>query len=721
MAVAREMLTTSGSIFVQISDENLHLIRCVLDEVFGCENFVALIPFRKKTMPFGTNYIEQMADFIIWYGKDRFNGTTKYRKLFRFSSGEPDANYRYVELENGERRPLAKNERESLESFPAGGRLFRLKSLEPSGPMDAGMFSPVYQGKQYGHPKNGYGTTFEGISRLGKVNRIQPLGKLLNYVLFFDDKSVSDLTAPWFDTAGADNKIYAVQTNTEVVKRCMLMTTDPGDLVVDPTCGSGTTAYVAEQWGRRWITIDTSRVALALARQRLMAARFPYYILKDSKEGAEKEAEITGHPWPERNYGQDIRLGFVYERVPHITLKAIANNAEIDVIYERWQQNLEPVRARLNKTIGESWEEWEIPREEGKGWPKEAKDLHAKWWKGRRKREEEIDASIARNADVEFLYDRPYETKNTVRVTGPFTVESLSPHRVLPTDEDDAMLEVLEQEAEEAGQPLPPRTRKPAAAGEEDFVTVVLENLKAAGVQNTKKNEQLEFTSLKPWAGGKYIHAEGRYMESDKERRAAICIGPEYGTVSYQLVREAAREAVDLFDTLVVCGFAFEPQVGEDTMSLGRLTVLKAHMNQDLHMAEHLKKTGAGHLFVVFGEPEIEIKDAKDGQLQLEIKGVDVFDPTTGEVRSGSTDDIACWFIDTNYDEESFFVRHAYFLGAKDPYERLKRTLKAEIDEQAWATLYSATSRPFPKPATGRIAVKVINHYGDEVLKVYSV
>ena len=244
-------------------------------------------------------------------------------------------------------------------------------------------------------------------------------------------------------------------------------------------------------------------------------------------------------------------------------------------------------------------------------------------------------------------------------------------------------------------------------------------------MQNTKKGEKLAFTELKPWPGGKYIHAEGRYEESGPkgqgvERRAAICIGPEYGTVSYQLVRDAAREARDLFDVLVVCGFAFEPHVSDETMSLGRLVVLKARMNQDLHMKE-LRKTGAGNLFVVFGEPDIAIRAAKDGRIEVEIRGVDVFDPTTGEVRASAADDIACWFIDTDYDEESFFVRHAYFLGAKDPYERLKRTLKAEIDAAAWATLHSAKSRPFPKPKSGRIAVKVINHYGDEVLKVYSV
>jgi adenine-specific DNA-methyltransferase len=247
----------------------------------------------------------------------------------------------------------------------------------------------------------------------------------------------------------------------------------------------------------------------------------------------------------------------------------------------------------------------------------------------------------------------------------------------------------------------------------------VLENLKAAGVQNTKKGERLEFTSLKPWPG-RFVHAEGRYEEQGKERRAAVFIGPEYGTVTKADVLKAAREAADLFDVLIVCGFAFEAHVGDETLNLGRLRVLKARMNQDLRMPE-LKRTGAGNLFVVFGEPDVAVREADGGKLQVEIRGVEVFDPTTGEVRTSGTEDIACWFIDTDYDQESFFVRHAYFLGGKDPYEKLKRALKAEIDEDAWATLYSAVSRPFPRPKSGQIAIKVINHYGDEVLKIYRV
>jgi adenine-specific DNA-methyltransferase len=497
------------------------------------------------------------------------------------------------------------------------------------------------------------------------------------------------------------------------------MATDPGDLVFDPTCGSGTTAHVAEQWGRRWITTDTSRVALALARTRLTASRHPAFLLRDSEEGVLKEADVIGHPPAEGPFLHDIRQGFVLERVPHVTLKSIANNAEIDIIHAKWQPELDEARAALNDALGTAHEEWQVPHEtpppnplpqgEGENLNRNPKtDLLAAFWQVRRERQQEIDASIARHADTEYLHDRPYTQRNTVRVTGPFTVESLSPHRVLPAGEDDAAL--LASIEEETGEPTPPRHPLRIPDTHTDFATVVLDNLRAAGVQNTRKNERLTFATLKPWPGSAIISAEGEYEENNQKKRAAIVIGPEYGTVGADLVRDAAREARDMFDTLVICGFAFDPHVGEGTMALGRLTVLKARMNQELHTAASYK-AGGGNLFTVFGEPDIALHTDPDGNYRVEIRGVDIFDPTSGEVRSSGDvkQDIACWFIDTDYDGDSFFVRHAYFLGGKDPFERLKTALRAEIDEDAWATLYRAESRPFPRPQSGRIAVKVIN------------
>lgn len=503
------------------------------------------------------------------------------------------------------------------------------------------------------------------------------------------------------------------------------MTTDPGDLVLDPTCGSGTSATVAEQWGRRWITIDTSRVALALARTRLMSARYPFYLLADSAEGRAQEQKVSGRIQPQGLTSGDIRQGFVYERAPHITLKSIANNAEIDVIWERWQGVLESLRQEVNEKLTTGFEEWEIPRNldhwlgTKEGASKAAlvnarvRELHKDWWEGSIARQKEIDASIARAADVEMLYDRPHEDKSKVRVAGPFTVESLSPHRVVTARDDTLAGEIR---AGEGGMQPDPKN-----VPEIDFGQMVLDHLRTAGVHQQEKRDTIRFNSVEPWPGN-FLAAEGRYNDGDgREKRAGILIGPEFGTLTRSQITAAAREASDArFDALIACAFNFEAQAS-DLNRLGPLAILKARMNPDLHMAEDLKNTGKGNLFVVFGEPDVDLIETAQGELQVKVNGIDIFDPSTGEIRSDDVKGIAAWFIDTDYNEESFFVRHAYFLGANDPYKSLKTALKAEIDEEAWETLYSDTSRPFPRPSTGRIAVKVINHFGDEVLKVFGV
>ena len=514
----------------------------------------------------------------------------------------------------------------------------------------------------------------------------------------------------WEDT-GLSGKLYVVQTAQKVIQRCILMTTDPGDLILDPTCGSGTTAYVAEQWGRRWITVDTSRVALALARARVMGARYPYYLLSDSRNGQLREAEIerrASYNVPTHN---NIRHGFVYERVPHITLRSIANNAEIDVIWGKFQAILEPLREQINDALGTSYEEWEVPRAAADTWPEAVKRTQASWWAHRIARQKEIDASIAAKANYEYLYDKPYEDRRKVRVAGPFTVESLLPHRVLGVDEND---ELIDNVAE----------AKLGYGEKQDFAGMVLDHLTTAGVQQAHKEDRISFSGIKPWPGD-LVCAEGVYLEggadAGTEKRAAIFIGPEFGTVSRPDLVQAAREAADAdFDVLIACAFNYEAH-STDFNRLGRILILKARMNADLHMSDNLKNTGKGNLFVIFGEPDIDVLDADDDRIQVKINGVDVFHPNTGEIRSDNADGIACWFIDTDYNEESFFVRHAYFLGANDPYKALKTTLKAEINREAWATLRNDTSRPFAKPRSGRIAVKVINHLGDEVMKVFRV
>ena len=656
LVAARELLTESGSVFIQIGDENTHLLRSLLDEVFGGGNYVSTITFAKTTGQ-SSDIIANVADYLLWYAKNR--DEVKARSILQAKTigGVGGKEYRWCESPNGNIRNLSNTEIDNPETVPAGSRIFTTGDITSDGGTAEDITLPsglTLKGKSNVHWK----TTREGVFQLYYAGRLLPRVGYRIYKRYLDDFPYSEIANVWLDTRGESEKTYVVQTSTKVIERCLLMTTDPGDLVLDPTCGSGTTAYVAEHWGRRWITIDTSRVALALARTRLMTARFPYYLLADSAEGIRKEAELTGAVPPDRTPVGDVRAGFVYRRVPHVTLKSIANNPDI--------------REGLTRA--------------------------------------EIDAAIARHADSETLYDQPYEERGRVRVTDPFTVESLSPHRQISAEKK-------RQHVEEgiAGASV-------RVLGGGGFALTIIENLRKSGVQNGKQGEKLVFDRLEPYAG-EWLHAEGEYTEGEQTRRVAVCIGPEYGTVSADIIRYAVKEASRGlgYDLVIVCGFAFDPHVSEEAKRYGRIIVLPAKMNPDLAMGDDLlKKTGAGNLFMVFGEPDIAVRRAGD-DVTVEIRGLDVYDPTTGQIRSNATDDIACWFIDTNYNEESFFVRHAYFTGADQPYDKLKRALRAEIDEAAWDALYRTVSRPFPVPERHKIAVKVINHYGDEVMKVYEV
>ena len=716
LTVARDLLTESGSIFVQIGEENVHRVRAIMDEIFGDSNFVSQINFKTTggagSPTGGTETLASVNNFILWFAKDAVR--VKYRQPYRPKSELSGGAAAYSKLDFfdlQDRRNATDSEKSNV---PKGARLFGLDNLTSQSSGGPQFFDVEFEGRKIPVGKSGWKTTAIGMARLRSAKRLALAGQTLRYVRYLEDFPVYPFNNSWDDTVTAGfaaDKLYVVQTNPKVIERCVLMATDPGDLILDPTCGSGTTAYVGEQWGRRWITIDTSRVALALARARIMGARYPYYLLADSRDGQIKEAEASRTAPSNASTRGNVRQGFVYERVPHITLKSIANNAEIDVINAQFQALLEPLREQLNKALNKTWAEWDIGREADSKWPEAARKIHAEWWKQRIARQHAIDASIAAKAEFEYLYDKPYEDKKKVRVAGPFTVESLSPHRVLGVDENDELIDpndpkVAEQQAE--------------YNAARSFVQIILENLKTAGVQQAHKEDKIVFTSLVPWPGD-LVCGEGLYEDSRGEKRAAIFIGPEFGTVSRPDLVSAAREAGDAgFDVLIACAFNYDAHSSEFE-KLGRIPVLKARMNADLHMAEDLKNTGKGNLFVIFGEPDIDILNAAEGQVCVKVNGVDVFHPNTGEVRSDGADGIACWFIDTDYNEESFFVRHAYFLGANDPYKALKTTLKAEINEEAWATLNSDTSRPFDKPKSGRIAVKVINHLGDEVMKVFRV
>jgi adenine-specific DNA-methyltransferase len=728
LTVARDLLHESGSIFMQIGDENVHRVRVLMDEVFGEENYVSEILVKKKGSQV-SGALEPVNDFILLYAKNK--PTLKFRKLWLIREDqEIFEDFPFVELDSGERLRLSElserdgraylnNYDEFRNAYPRA-KLFGLNPLKSGGfrrnqSRDfsfQGRLFPIGEGQCWKHTVISPDGETPGMVRLGYADRLYPLKKDVRFIRYSPVPSIKQMSNWWDGLGGASNPVYVVQTNTELIKRCLLMTTDPGDLVLDPTCGSGTTAYVAEQWGRRWITIDTSRVALALARSRIMGARYPYYLLADTPQGQVKDAAVMqSAPRTTPTHG-NIRQGFVYDRVRSGSSGDIANNAEIEIIWQKWQETLERLRKPLNKALSNSWEEWDIPREADARWPAAAVEAHAKWWEARVARQKEMDASIAAKAEFEYLYDKPYADNSRVRVAGPFTVESLSPHRVLTVGADDALIDGVAETR--------PRYRHDGTDTPEDFAAMILENLKASGVTQAHKEDRITFTSLSGWPG-KYIAAEGRFMEGDTQRRAGILIGPEFGTVSRPDLVAAAREAGDAgFDVLIACAFNYDAHAGEFS-KLGRIPVLKARMNPDLHMADDLKATNKGNLFVVFGEPDIEIDKLKGGMIRVAIKGVDVFKPQSGEIESGGPDTIALWMIDTDYNEESFFVRQAYFLGANDPYKALKTTLKAEIDDEAWSSLRSDTSRPFPKPAAGRIAVKVINHLGDEVMKVFSV
>jgi adenine-specific DNA-methyltransferase len=678
LIAARELLADSGSCFVQIGDENVHLVRGLMDEIFGSDNFVSQIVFATTSGFTQAAGLGRMGDLILWYAKDIDNA--KMRPLLRESRVE--TGYNWVMLPDGTRRTATREERLDHSNLPPGAKLYRNDNLRSQGASGREQ-NYEYAGRTW-HPgaRLHWKTSCpDGLDRLAWARRIHAEGSNLEYVRYLDDSGWTTYTNVWTDTViggFTDEKMYVVQTTTKVVGRCMLLCTDPGDLVLDPTCGSGTTAAVAEHWGRRWITIDTSRVAVALARQRLMGSKYPWYLLADSAEGEAKERELSASGQRRGTFGNDIRHGFVYDRARRITLGSIANNPDI-------RQGMTPP---------------------------------------------EVEAAINRHAEFQLIYDRPFEDSKKVRVAGPFTVESLSPHRALSFNDWDEPTSETEA-AKDADAP--------------NFEQSILENLSKAGIQNGTKAERIKFAAFETYAGS-YIQAIGEQIPAGdhaKPSRVGIAVGPQYGTVNASYVKNAAKEAIqaDDVDLLCVLGFAFDPNVTNVTEAdgvtveatdegfaqvegarlLGKLPVLMVRMNADLLMGEELKKTGAGNLFTVFGEPDIDISKTADGYV-VDLKGVDIYDPTTGEVRSNDTSQIALWMIDTDYNGESFFVRHCYFTGGNDPYKKLKTALRADIDSDAWESMYQTVSRPFPAPADGnKIAVKVINDYGDEVMKVFEV
>jgi adenine-specific DNA-methyltransferase len=633
LLIAKELLNDSGSCFVQIGDENVHLVRSLLDEVFGSENFCSQIIF-KTTAGKGSSRLDRIYDCILWYGKDIEK--TKYRPLFEErNEDEDESRYSFIELKNGDFRRLTKEELTGEIATPDGKR-FRITALNSQGETGGDTSKPFeWKGNIYNPPKGRHWSIMpDGLRNLDKRNRLILEGKNLCYKRFLEDYPVSEIKNIWMDAGGGalvHEKAYVVQTTTKVIQRCLLMTTDPGDLVLDPTCGSGTTAFVAEQWGRRWITIDTSRIALNIAKQRLMTAVFPYYNLYDKQGG-------------------DIRQGFIYKTVPHITLKSLAND--------------------------------EPPA-------------------------------------TETLYDQPEQDKKLLRVSGPFTVETLQNFEpISPEDLDD---EVRINEEEGA------------------FEEVIKQHLLSAGIKNGRKDEMVVFRSVELLSHS-YLHAEGFYMNGVGEKKGYFHIGPKFGTVSKTAVNEAVKECRQRGDAswLIILGFSFESDIegSTQTMSMGKFEVTKVRIHDDL-LQEGLKKKPAKSAasFVTIGEPDIDL-NIKGKEATVEIKGLDIYDPIKDEVKPRNVHDIAYWMVDEDYDDSNFVVKQVFFCGgdksefdkwkkgldnlAKDSTKKkVEKTLKIEIDDEAFDRLYGHISHPIAVIKKGqKIAVRIISQFGEECTKV---
>ena len=514
LTVARDLLAESGSVFVQISDKNVHRVRVIMDEIFGEENFISQINFR-TAMTKPTVGLNNVFDYIIWYSKNK--SEYKYRALY----------------------------------LPRGSELNDEIQTQLKASAVQNLYEYTYHGKSY-NPNTGWRVPQEGLRRLDLSNRLYQAGLTsrsigtLKYKHSGADFPFVQCDNSWNQQSSEQNKIYVCQTAVKIIARCMLMCTDPGDLVLDPTCGSGTTAYVAEQWGRRWITIDTSRVAIALARRRIMTAKYPYYLLADSESGLKKEMEITGRVIQRLTFNK-ISQGFVYERVPHITLKAIANNSEIDTIWEKYEAESERLRRELGEVTGTRdacpYQEWEVPFEAPKEWSEEAKKLQDEFMKLKRARQAEIDASIARSADTEYLYDKPYEDKKRVRVAGPFTVESIAPVRSLVSEADGSLTDPAVKLAKDIDY-----------GNGANYITRMIRTLRKNGIKQARKGDRIVFTSVEPWANGRHIAAEawGEASENGKSKHYAIAFGPEFGSVTRLDMKNASREALECgFDVLV--------------------------------------------------------------------------------------------------------------------------------------------------------------------------
>ncbi|MGQ0835868.1 MAG: site-specific DNA-methyltransferase, partial [Gammaproteobacteria bacterium] len=712
LLLARELLSESGSVFVQISDENLHLVRNLCDEVFGPSNALPLIVFRKTTgagSPSG--YVEavpQTCDFLVWYAKSR--GSAKINRLFRPKLFEDDSNFSLVQEINGRRRSLRSGE--APDGLSQGARLYRANPVTSQSGGPTTQFEVDLGGKRFSPSKGGWKTNAVGMERLRKADRLVGSGSTLGFIRYANDFGYQPIIDIWDDTRQSgfgEQKIYAVQTAIRVIERCLLMTTDPGDLVLDPTCGSGTTAFVAEKWGRRWITCDTSRVSVTLAKQRLMTASYDYYELRYPHEG--------------------LRGGFIYKTVPHITLKSIANNPDIDEIYERMHPAIERALGALNATLkrqspaelftvteggrkgealsfarGAALQEWEVPFEFPEDWHASVREPFDAFHAVRQAMQRQMDMSIAAHAESEILYDQPEKSKTKMRITGPFTVEAVPFPSVLSLDET--------EQPKEADAAI-------ARSGESARQHSWRDELLKTGIRG-KGGQMLKFASMDTLPGTVCLHASGNL---DSGERVVVSFGPEHGALEQRQVEHALREASELFPLpkmIVFCAFEFDPEAAKDIDAVKGITALKAKMNTDL-LTEDLKKArSSNQSFWLMGQPDVELRKRKDGKYEVEVNGFDYFDTAKGELVSGGKAKIAMWLLDTDYDDRSLFPRQVFFpmAGKDEGWKKLRRDIRAELDESQLDKFHGTVSLPFEPGENGKVAVKIVDDRGIESVKV---
>lgn len=686
LILSKELLSESGSIFVQISDENLHHVREILDEIFGASNFFSLITIA-KTAGSSSDEMSSISDYLVWYAKSK--AKMKINLLYsEKTDGQGADEYKYLILPDGQKRTMSRNEISGLVPIPEGARRCRPSAMTSQRPMQGGDLTEFsYVGKTYSPGNGTFKTDERGLSRLARAARLVPRDKSLSYLRYLDDFPVIPISNLWVDVRwgfDAADKRYVVETNNKIIERCILMTTDPGDLTLDPTCGSGTTAFVAEKWGRRWITCDTSRVAVTLAKQRLMTASYDYYELKYPHEG--------------------LKAGFIYQTVPHVMLKSITNNQEIDEIYERMQPAIEAALKGLNQAAKQSPKEWEVPFEFPADWPPGGRQAFEAFHAARQAMQKMMDESIAAHADQETLYDKPAVSKDKLRITGPFTVEAVP----FPT----VMSLVEAEQPKEADVAI-------ARSGESSRQHQWRDELLKTGIRG-KGGQKLEFSGFDVLPT-RHLHLSGTLKDGGD--RVVVSFGPEHAGLEQRQVEMAMREAGELFPRpkmIVFCAFAFDPEAAKDIDQTKGITALKVQMNTDL-LTEDLKKArSSNQSFWLMGQPDVAVRKRKDGKYEVEVHGFDYFDTAKGELISGGKGKIASWMLDTDYDERSLFPQQVFFpmSGSGDGWHKLKKDIKAELNEDLLDKFHGTVSLPFEAGENKRVAVKIVDDRGIESLKV---